>query len=61
MDGLVQEKRNSIANALELRLSCTNLGGYGGSGGSGMQQGDKIKSRVFLPPDEIKSSVTPGH
>ena len=24
MDGLVQEKRNSIANALELRLSCTN-------------------------------------
>ena len=24
-DGLVQEKRNSIANALELRLSCTNL------------------------------------
>ena len=25
MDGLVQERRNSIANALELRLSCTNL------------------------------------
>ena len=24
LDGLVQEKRNSIANALELRLSCTN-------------------------------------
>ena len=24
MDGLVQERRNSIANALELRLSCTN-------------------------------------
>ena len=24
-DGLVQERRNSIANALELRLSCTNL------------------------------------
>ena len=24
MDRLVQEKRNSIANALELRLSCTN-------------------------------------
>ena len=24
IDGLVQEKRNSIANALELRLSCTN-------------------------------------
>ena len=23
-DGLVQETRNSIANALELRLSCTN-------------------------------------
>ena len=23
--GLVQERRNSIANALELRLSCTNL------------------------------------
>ena len=22
--GLVQERRNSIANALELRLSCTN-------------------------------------
>ena len=22
-DGLVQERRNSIANALELRLSCT--------------------------------------
>ena len=24
LDGLVQERRNSIANALELRLSCTN-------------------------------------
>ena len=24
MDGLVQERRNSIANAMELRLSCTN-------------------------------------
>ena len=24
MDGLVQEKHNSIANALELHLSCTN-------------------------------------
>ena len=24
IDGLVQERRNSIANALELRLSCTN-------------------------------------
>ena len=24
IDGSVQEKRNSIANALELRLSCTN-------------------------------------
>ena len=23
-DGLVHERRNSIANALELRLSCTN-------------------------------------
>ena len=25
IDRLVQERRNSIANALELRLSCTNL------------------------------------
>ena len=25
IDGLVQERRNTIANALELRLSCTNL------------------------------------
>ena len=24
LDGLIQERRNSIANALELRLSCTN-------------------------------------
>ena len=24
LDGLMQERRNSIANALELRLSCTN-------------------------------------
>ena len=24
IDGLVQERRNSIANALELRFSCTN-------------------------------------
>ena len=24
IDGLVQERRNSIANAIELRLSCTN-------------------------------------
>ena len=26
INGLVQERRNSIANALELRLSCTNPG-----------------------------------
>ena len=25
IDGLVQERRNSIANQLEPRLSCTNL------------------------------------
>ena len=24
IDGLVQERRNSVANALELLLSCTN-------------------------------------
>ena len=24
IDGLMQERRNSIANAMELRLSCTN-------------------------------------
>ena len=24
IDGLVQERRNSIADAMELRLSCTN-------------------------------------
>ena len=29
IDGLVQERRNSIANALELRLSCTNQSIYG--------------------------------
>ena len=29
MDGLVQERRNSIANALELRLPCTNPSIYG--------------------------------
>ena len=28
IDGLVQEKRNSSANALELRISCTNLSNY---------------------------------
>ena len=28
VDGLVQERRNSIANALELRLSCTNPSMY---------------------------------
>ena len=28
IDGLVQERRNSIANALELRLSCTNPSKY---------------------------------
>ena len=27
IDGLLQEKRNSIANALELHLSCTNHDG----------------------------------
>ena len=27
-DGLVQERRNSIANALELHISCTNLSIY---------------------------------
>ena len=29
IDGLVQEKHNYIANALELRLSCTNPSKYG--------------------------------
>ena len=29
VDGLVQERRNSIANALELRLSCTNPSMWG--------------------------------
>ena len=28
IDGLMQEKRNSIANALELCLSCTNPSKY---------------------------------
>ena len=28
VDGLVQERRNSIANALELGLSCTNPSMY---------------------------------
>ena len=28
VDGLVQERRNSIANTLELRLSCTNPSMY---------------------------------
>ena len=28
IDGLVQERHNSIANALELRLSCTNRSIY---------------------------------
>ena len=28
-DGLLQERRNSIANALELRLSCTNISKIG--------------------------------
>ena len=28
IDELVQERHNSIANALELRLSCTNLSIY---------------------------------
>ena len=28
IDGLVQERRNSIANALELRLSCTDPYSY---------------------------------
>ena len=28
IDGLVQERRNSIANAQELRLSCTNSSLY---------------------------------
>ena len=30
IDGLMQERDNSIANALELRLSCTNPSVYGG-------------------------------
>ena len=29
VDGLMQERHNSIANALELRLSCTNPSIYG--------------------------------
>ena len=28
IDGLMQERRNSIANALQLRLSCTNPGKF---------------------------------
>ena len=31
IDGLVQERRNSIVNALELRLSCTNPSIYSAS------------------------------
>ena len=31
IDRLVQERRNSIANALELRLSCTNPSIYKGT------------------------------
>ena len=30
IDGLVQERRNSSALAMELRLSCTNLSVYSG-------------------------------
>ena len=32
LDGLVQERRNSTANALELRLSCTKPSIYSSTG-----------------------------
>ena len=32
INGLMQERRSSIANTLELRLSCTNLSIYSGNG-----------------------------
>ena len=37
IDGLVQERRNSIANALELRLYCTNPSKYKEINGRGWQ------------------------
>ena len=43
IDGLVQERRNSIAKALELRLSCTNPSMWYGA----KHIGDMIYNMLF--------------
>ena len=50
INGLVQERRNSIANALELRLSCTNPSVY--SSTTKIDHGPEVtitKTTTYLP------------
>ena len=53
IDGLVQERRNSIANALELRLSCTNPSIYNYN-----PKGDCFHSKGVYSPLNIVTLVT---
>ena len=54
MDGLMQERRNSITNALELCLSCTNPSIY-------RQKHWVILTRYFLGDMAVISNVTFKH
>ena len=61
IDGLVQERRNSIANALELRISCTNpsimLPGWLKICAQPMRDGVTLQQRLSLAG--CKSRISP--
>ena len=69
-DGLLQERCNSIANALELHLSCTypsicpcgpKVMTWEFWTGDARDQGISRPSNILGPPDLIKHIHTPGH
>ena len=47
VDGLVQKRRNSIANALELRLSCTNPSVFNKEKGLWRDLGDILQGIIW--------------
>ena len=49
ISGLVQERHNSIANALELRLSCTNPSKWG------------VQAYAEYPKDCIHTKIAPNY
>ena len=57
-DGLVQERRNSIANALELRLSCTNPSIYFSN--AKMVPTEELMNRAKVSPTPVGCSMFIG-